>query len=193
MGTAFYLFSLVLFPSLFLMGLITFKRVLQSGIEDLIYACGITRIRQLYLEHAPQMQPYFILSAHDASGQPLLDVGIHPFWWQIFLTAAGMIAFINSMLAAVRPFHLAFAGLYECWSRDIPGELWNTTTLSMAAMEASGAEADSPLSKPTAIREAGKHSSSRFCSTTAFLLEAAECGLRVGYIASPCSLLQCFG
>ncbi len=105
MGTAFYLFSLVLFPSLFLMGLITFKRVLQSGIEDLIYACGITRIRQLYLEHAPQMQPYFILSAHDASGQPLLDVGIHPFWWQIFLTAAGMIAFINSMLVGV------FAGL----------------------------------------------------------------------------------
>ncbi len=74
MGTAFYVFSLVLFPSLFLMGLITFKRVLQSGIEDLIYACGITRILQLYLEHAPQMQPYLILSAHDASGQPLLDV-----------------------------------------------------------------------------------------------------------------------
>ena len=105
MGTAFFVFSLVLFPALFFMGLFTFERVLQAGIEDLIYARGITRIRQLYLEHAPQMQPYFILSAHDASGQPLLDVGINPFWWQVFLTAAGMIAFINSMLVGV------FAGL----------------------------------------------------------------------------------
>ena len=60
MGTAFFVFSLVLFPSLFFMGLFTFERVLQAGIEDLIYARGITRIRQLYLEHAPQMQPYFI-------------------------------------------------------------------------------------------------------------------------------------
>ena len=105
MGTAFFVFSLVLFPALFFMGLFTFERVLQAGIEDLIYARGITRIRQLYLEHAPQMQPYFILSAHNASGQSLLDVGINPFWWQVFLTAAGMIAFINSMLVGV------FAGL----------------------------------------------------------------------------------
>jgi hypothetical protein len=51
------------------------------------------------------MQSYFILSAHDASGQPLLDVGVNPFWWQVFLTAAGMIAFINSVLVGV------FAGL----------------------------------------------------------------------------------
>jgi hypothetical protein len=55
---------------------------------------------------------------------------------------------------------------------NFPGQqTTDTSTLSMAAMEASGAEADSPLSKLTAIREAGKHSSSRFCSTTAFLFE----------------------
>ena len=50
MGTAFFVFSLVLVPSLLLMGLITFERVLQSAIEDLTYARGITRIRHLYLE-----------------------------------------------------------------------------------------------------------------------------------------------
>ncbi len=32
-------------------------------------------------------------------------MGIHPFWWQVFLTAAGMIVFIDSMLVGV------FAGL----------------------------------------------------------------------------------
>ena len=101
MGPAFFMFSLVLFPALVLMGLFTFERVLQAGIEDLIYARGINLLRHLYLQHAPQMQPYFILSAQDAGGHPLLKVGIHPSWWQIFLTTAGMIAFITSMLVGV--------------------------------------------------------------------------------------------
>src|SRR6266487_2695066 len=70
MGMAFFVFSLVLFPSLLLMGLSTFERVLQSGIEDLTYARGITRIRRLYLEHAPQLRPYFLLAADDESMRP---------------------------------------------------------------------------------------------------------------------------
>jgi hypothetical protein len=101
MGPAFFLFSLVLVPALVLMGLFTFERVLQAGIEDLIYARGLTLIRHLYLEQAPQLQPYFILAAQDARGKPLLNVGTSPSWWQVFLTTAGMIAFITSMLAGV--------------------------------------------------------------------------------------------
>ena len=105
MGTGFFVFSLVLRPSLFLMGLITFKRVLQSAIEDLIYARGITRIRHLYLEQAPMLRSYFILSANDEGKQPALNAGTHPDWWQVFLTTAGMIAVINSVLLG------AFVGL----------------------------------------------------------------------------------
>jgi hypothetical protein len=101
MGTAFYVFSLVLLPSLFLMGLITFERVLQSAIEDLTYARGITRIRHLYLEYAPQLRPSFMLAADEESRQPTLKVGLHPSWWQVFLTTAGMIAAINSVLVGV--------------------------------------------------------------------------------------------
>src|SRR2546430_8980491 len=58
LGTAFYVFSLVVIPTLFFMGLITFERVMQAGAVDVIYAGGINRIRQLYLEDAPQKQPY---------------------------------------------------------------------------------------------------------------------------------------
>jgi hypothetical protein len=101
MGTAFFVFSLVLVPSLFLMGLITFERVLQSAIEDLTYARAITRIRHLYLEYAPQLRPSFLLAVDDQSRRPMLKVGLHPSWWQVFLTAAGMIAAINSVLAGV--------------------------------------------------------------------------------------------
>ncbi len=101
MGTAFFVFSLVLLPSLLLMGLITFERVLQSAIEDLTYARGITRIRRLYLEYAQELRPYFLLAADDERRRPMLKVGLRPSWWQVFLTTAGMIAAINSVLVGV--------------------------------------------------------------------------------------------
>jgi hypothetical protein len=57
LGTAFFVFSLVLFPSLFFMGLVTFVWVVQATDTIIIYGRGINRIRHLYLEYAPQMQP----------------------------------------------------------------------------------------------------------------------------------------
>ena len=63
-----------------------------------MYARGINRIRHLYLEYAPQMQPYFILSAHDDTGETLRHESMSTSWWQVFLSTAGMIAVINSVL-----------------------------------------------------------------------------------------------
>jgi hypothetical protein len=119
MGTAFFVFSLVLLPSLFLMGLITFERVLQSGIEDLTYARGIMCIRHLYLESAPQLRPYFILSADDESRRPTLKVGLHPSWWQVFLTTSGMIAAINSVLVGLLLAALFTFPLLVCTSAGV--------------------------------------------------------------------------
>jgi len=99
LGTTFYVFSLVVIPTLLFMGLITFERVLQSGSADFMYAIGINRIRHLYLEYAPQMQPYILLTHHDEREETLARDAMHPFWWQVFLTTAGMIAMINSVLA----------------------------------------------------------------------------------------------
>jgi hypothetical protein len=104
-GQAFYLFGLVLFPSLAFLGLVTFERVLQSGLEDLLYARGINRIRHLYQEHAPQMRPYFILSAHDDEAGVMGNAAMHSGIWQTFLSTAGMIAVINSVIVG------AFVGL----------------------------------------------------------------------------------
>ena len=99
LGTAFFVFSLVVIPTLVFMGLITFERVLQSGSADIIYAHGINRIRHLYLEYAPQMQPYFILSSHDDTILPIENLGpMHRSRWQVFLTMAGMMAVLNSVL-----------------------------------------------------------------------------------------------
>lgn len=105
LGRAFFIFALVLFPSLFFLGLVTFERVLQSAIEDIVYARGINRIRHFYVERAPQVKDYFILSIHDNEAGAHGNMSMQASWWQLFLTTAGMIAVIDSIPAGV------FAGL----------------------------------------------------------------------------------
>src|SRR5215217_6474341 len=65
MGQAFFLFALILLPSLIFIGLVTFIRVNQTGIEDMIEARSINRVRHYYTEVAPGVKDYFILSTHD--------------------------------------------------------------------------------------------------------------------------------
>ena len=86
-GRSSLVFGLVVLAALVVMGLITFERVLESSNTQFMYARGITRIRHLYLEYAPQMQPYFILSAHDDVEGTLTDMGvIHSSGWQGFFS-----------------------------------------------------------------------------------------------------------
>jgi hypothetical protein len=47
-GSAFYAFGLALLSTLALIGLMTFQRVLQKGIEDHGYARRISRLRAFY-------------------------------------------------------------------------------------------------------------------------------------------------
>jgi len=116
LGITFYVFSLVVIPTLLFMGLITFERVLQSGSADFMYAIGINRIRHLYLEYAPQMQPYIILTPHDEREETLAREAMHTSWWQVFLTTAGMIAVINSVLAGSFIGLLLAAFIFPLWA-----------------------------------------------------------------------------
>ena len=118
-GNGLFVFSLVVIPTLLFMGLITFERVLQAGSADIVYARGINRIRHLYLEYAPQMQPYFILSTYDDQEGTLGQEAMQTSWWQVFLSMAGMIAVINSVLAG------SFVGLLLA-AFTLP--LWVTTS-----------------------------------------------------------------
>jgi hypothetical protein len=54
-GAAFYALGLILLPALAFVGLVTFDRVLQSGIEDLGYARRIARLRAYYFDNAPEL------------------------------------------------------------------------------------------------------------------------------------------
>jgi hypothetical protein len=118
-GQAFYIFGLVLFPSLAFLGLVTFERVLQSGIEDLIYARGINRIRHLYQEHAPEMRPYFVLSVHDDDAGVMGNLAMRSGVWQTFLSTAGMIAVMNSVIVGAF-VGLLFSALFAALPLGVP-------------------------------------------------------------------------
>jgi hypothetical protein len=51
------------------------------------------------------MRPYFILAAHDDDASVMGNLAMRPGWWQIFLSTAGMIAVIDSVIVG------AFVGL----------------------------------------------------------------------------------
>jgi hypothetical protein len=101
LGTAFFVFALLLFPSLFFLGLVSLERAIQNTIEDNTCLRGINRIRHLYVEVVPQVQDYFILSTHDDPLIYIQAMGFRHAGWQLFLTAAGMIAVIDSILGGI--------------------------------------------------------------------------------------------
>ena len=105
LGTAFFVFSVVVLPTLIFMGLSTFERALQVSAADFLSRRGINRIRHLYLEYAPQLQPYFMLPADDDTRETMAQEGFHPSWVQAFFSMASMIAVITSVLLG------GFAGL----------------------------------------------------------------------------------
>lgn len=101
-GSAFYAFGLALLPTLALVGLMTFQRVLQSGIEDHGYARRIAQLRQFYFESAPQVAEYM----PRVPAQEVISVrGLSQGRGQGFLTAAGMVAVVTAALVG------GFAGL----------------------------------------------------------------------------------
>ena len=113
-GAAFYTFGLILLPTLAFVGLATFHRVLQTGIEDPAYARRIAQLRDYYLDHAPELSGY-LLNPAESLPTPGLGIGL----WQQFLTVAGMVAVITAvlagsaggLLAAVASGHSLAAGL----------------------------------------------------------------------------------
>ena len=94
----FRLFALVILPALVFLGTVTFVRVVETGIEDAIYAQAINRIRHYYLELAGEDARYFVLGGHDDMQGGLANMGLSPSPWRPFFSIASVIALINSMV-----------------------------------------------------------------------------------------------
>ena len=92
-------FAAVLLPAVFLLGIFTFVRLVDTGIEDQQFLARIARIRSYYRTLTPEAAVYFSTASGrwpESSASPGHRFGPRV---ALFTTAASMIAFINSFVA----------------------------------------------------------------------------------------------
>ena len=101
-GDPFVAFSLVLLPVVFFLGVVTIVRLTQVGWEDAVWIQGMNRIRNAYLELAPELEPYFVTSRHDdAPGIMLSSIARTrmPGRFQALVAIPGVVAVLDSVVA----------------------------------------------------------------------------------------------
>ena len=97
-GDTFNVFALTALPTLYILGIFTFVRTIENGVEDLMMGRAINRIRNYYLEIAGEEARYFMLSAHDDALGVMRNMGVSLERRQQFFTTGSMIAVINSVV-----------------------------------------------------------------------------------------------
>ena len=81
-------------------GMVTFLRLVQSSIEDLAYAHRIGLLRGYSLRVAPELEPHLVSVRGASSSTAVEGERLEPSTWQLMLTVAGMVAVVNSVVAA---------------------------------------------------------------------------------------------
>lgn len=117
MREGFMVFALVILPVVWFVGQTTAVRLSQSNAEDGRAMIGMNRIRHAYLEMAPELEPYFLMSQYDDLPGLMVSAGVpapaagrvaFPTWTSAlgnvlhgFVTAIGMIMVINAVIGGV--------------------------------------------------------------------------------------------
>ena len=131
LGTAFFAFGLILLPSLVVLGLTTFYRVFQTGLEDVLYANRIARLRAFYFDAAPEVERYLLSVAPE---ERLEAQGIHSSRVQTFLTVSGTLAVVTAVLAGATVGLLgAVASHRSSWVAFPAGAVTAAATLAVLA------------------------------------------------------------
>ena len=95
----FFVFVLALLPVLFFLGMATYYRLVQTGVEDVIYARSMSKIQKIYSEIDPLHADLFNATSVDQVG--LSSMGLFKLWWQQFLSSAAVVAIVNSVVGGV--------------------------------------------------------------------------------------------
>ena len=102
-GQGFTLFALVILPAVLFVGVTTFIRLGASNYHDATCVIGMNRIRAAYLEIAPDLERYFVMSAHDDARGVAVTMGIDPHVSQplhIIAATPTVVSTLNSIIAA---------------------------------------------------------------------------------------------
>ena len=100
--SGFVVFALVLLPVVYFLGVATFVRLAQVNWEDARWVQGMNRIRNAYLDLAPELAPYFVTSRYD-DDLGILQSSVAMRKWppptQAFVAVPGVVAVIDSVVA----------------------------------------------------------------------------------------------
>ena len=104
-GDAFIVLALVILPVVLFIGVATWIRLGASNYHEALCVIGMNRIRAAYLELAPDLERYFVMSAHDDFRGIGVTMGVQPgggraFWLaQILAGTPTIVTILNSVLA----------------------------------------------------------------------------------------------
>jgi hypothetical protein len=103
-GRMFSIFALIILPVVLFIGVTTFIRLGATNYHDALCVTGMNRIRHAYLEIAPDMAQYFVMSAHDDERGVAITMGLPPampFYQHMLAATPTVIVMINSIIAGV--------------------------------------------------------------------------------------------
>jgi hypothetical protein len=77
-GDGFTLFALVILPIVLFIGVATFLRLGVANYHEAMCVIGMNRIRAAYMELAPDLERFFVMSAHDDLRGIGITMGVQP-------------------------------------------------------------------------------------------------------------------
>lgn len=98
-GEVFRLFSLVLLPVLFVLGVMTFLRLSETALEDAFYGRAINRIRRYYVEVDPDRAGYIALATNDDLAGVMASAGHSNTPWHTLSHTATMVLVVTGVVA----------------------------------------------------------------------------------------------
>jgi hypothetical protein len=97
-GHLFQVFALTVLPTLYLLGIFTFVRLVENSAEDFRYGMAINRVRGYYQQLAGDQEGLFLLSGHDDAQGVMANMAVPSPGRQRYFTFATAVAVINSVV-----------------------------------------------------------------------------------------------
>jgi len=98
LGGTFEVFALTVLPTVYVLGIFTFIRVVECSAEDYRYGLAINRIRNYYKQIAGDQAQLFLLSGHDDGEGVFANAAIPAEGRRHYFSFATVVAVINSVV-----------------------------------------------------------------------------------------------